>query len=96
MKWLIILAFLTPAHAHMANSGWEYSSDCCSEKDCKVLSTNLVQATQYGWRLVWRNEMIPFGDTRIRKSQDTEFHLCTVNGRMDTPLRCLYVPNMGG
>jgi len=84
---LALLLFVSPAMAH----DW-YDADCCHNRDCHALADGAVTATSKGWLIRETGELIPFGDARERRSQDSHFHRCEPKaGRT----RCLYVPPFG-
>lgn len=104
MKRAILLAILAgPAAAHQAPSGWEYSGECCSNRDCAAAPAGAVQEVTGGYRvtlLPGQHPMVttqpfvafvPHGDARIRASGDEHFHPCIWGGR----LLCLYRPPGG-
>lgn len=67
----------------MAHSWYEYS--CCAGHDCHPIEG--VRETDKGYELL--GQLVPYGDDRLRISQDAQFHVC----RPYPPaIRCLYVP----
>ena len=100
----ILVGFVAKAQAHTAASGWTYDAACCSDRDCGVARIGHVVPTAEGWRIQLKpgdhhffegglDMIVPYGDRRLRESQDTEFHICL--GRTGR-LFCLYIPHMGG
>ena len=101
---MALMIYVKFAYAHEAPAGWEYDQGCCSDRDCGVMAFNTVVPTQEGWHVRLEagdhhyfegavDMVIPFDDSRLRKSQDTEFHICLSKSGI---LFCLYVPPMGG
>lgn len=89
-----------PAAAH----DW-YDAVCCSGEDCAELSFDAVGQTTEGYVLsiepqshptvngggqTWK---VPYGSSRIRPSQDGNFHACVL--KKSQRLACLYVPYSG-
>ena len=106
---LVVLGFAVSflagaAFGHQAPSGWTYDAACCSDRDCTALRFGRVTLGPEGWIVrIEEGEhhyfpgattvVVPYGDRRLRRSGDTEFHGCLDRtGR----LLCLYVPPMGG
>lgn len=94
---LVVILISTPALSH---SFYEYR--CCSDKDCGPVPFSSVKVTPEGYLVLFptgRKELIPFGDTRIRDTPPEDplqqYHLCTVAGRMDGMILCIYVPQGG-
>jgi len=78
---------------HEAPTGWQYGADCCAMNDCFQEQPNNVREYNTGYFIVSAHETIPYGDKRIRTSQDGYFHRCTLLGNEDAPTSiCLYVP----
>jgi len=93
--WLI--AWASEANAH----SW-YDPSCCSTTDCAPAPVGQVKATRDGWVVEippnghpsvgaagWTGTF-PYGDTRIKESQDSDFHVCI--GVASQAGFCLYVP----
>jgi hypothetical protein len=86
-----------------AHAWYEYS--CCSGMDCKPLAYFEVRAQPGGYTVTpWGGPptFVPNGDKRIREippeapAEDAQrFHACTVGGKPDGRLLCLYVPQGG-
>ncbi|WP_181702689.1 hypothetical protein [Chthonobacter albigriseus] len=92
---LVLIASLlstSAAGAHEAPSGWTYEAICCSDKDCRPISSGDVEATPYGWRLKLTGDVVAF--SQARRSRDGAFHWCTVGGRNNGKTICLYAPEM--
>lgn len=94
---LALPLWVTPAHGHSF-----YSYECCSDKDCGPIPFESVKITTDGYVVLFpngRQELVGFGDRRLRPTpaEDPEqrYHLCTVAGRMDGMILCLYVPQGG-
>ncbi|KQV43645.1 MULTISPECIES: hypothetical protein [unclassified Rhizobium] len=88
-----LLAFIPHgAAAHDAPSGWRYDASCCAGIDCRQIPSKSVLERADGYFIIIGNEVVPYGDKRIRNSPDGFIHWCTVDGRDDSPTICLYVP----
>ena len=91
------------ALAHQAPSGWEYSTDCCSARDCAPVPDTAVREAPGGWSVLimpGEHPMVPsdgapvsahirHGDDRIRMSGDGEKHACVGFTRR---VLCVYLP----
>ncbi len=105
MKHAIAALALTacaPVHAHDAETGWPYSTFCCSGQDCTHVEPGVVTITPEGYRvqigpgdhpLATReyDQTFPPDHFRIQQSGDEDFHVCLWQGK----IRCVYVPVMG-
>lgn len=92
--WALSAAFAPcTASAHQAPLGWAYDYACCSDKDCRPVPNAEVNEGQGGYS--YRGQSIPYGDRRIRQSGDEHFHVCTVAGKPDGRVLCLYEPVRG-
>lgn len=91
----IIVWSARPAGAHDAPTGWTYDYSCCSTADCREVQTKAVKEDSRGFTIVSTGELIPYGDTRIKRSKDEFFHWCSVAGLDDSRSLCLYVPDRG-
>lgn len=69
-----------------------YDPWCCNEQDCKPVPMSSVHVTRDGYFVDETSELIPYRDSRIRPSGDSQFHTCTPYG---SKIRCLYVPAGG-
>jgi hypothetical protein len=98
---LIALLIVNAASAH----SW-YEPRCCSDKDCSPLPHTNVRINQDGFVILIpgaaKAQMIPFADPRVRMipsdapPEDAHrFHACTVQGKPDGRILCLYVPQGG-
>lgn len=86
---------LSPATAHQAPTGWQYDSACCSGVDCYQAPPLDVKETKYGYQLS-TGELIPYNDSRIKRSRDEYFHECKPGGDASQQHSfCLYVPEQG-
>lgn len=100
MKYLalfIAIYFLAaPASAHQAPSGWVYDSDCCSEKDCRPAEDGEISLMPDGYHIAKTNEVIPYGDKRVRPSGDGHMHICQFQAYMSRvgpkKTTCIYIP----
>lgn len=97
----LIGAYASDADAHEAVSGWSYPMQCCSGYDCRPIGgsesdkAERVYETALGYRFLTSDEVIPYGDPRVKVSPDGEYHWCTVQGKSDGKTICLFVPPMG-
>lgn len=93
-KALCLVLVTTAAQAHNAPLGWAYDQSCCSNTDCHQVDPKGVQETNKGYIITATQELIPYKDTRIKRSHDEFFHQCVGKA---FPLRsyCLYVPDRG-
>ncbi|WP_245516789.1 MULTISPECIES: hypothetical protein [unclassified Mesorhizobium] len=91
---IALAVFLSaPAVAHQAPKGWQYDSSCCSGMDCYQAPTTDVKETKYGYQLS-TGELIPYSDSRIKRSGDEFFHECKPGGDANSQHSfCLYVPD---
>lgn len=75
-----------------------YPTECCyggkSGGDCAPIPTESMTPAPNGWTYKPTGETIPFGDTRLRISEDGRFHRCVmyVPTGMASKTRCLFVP----
>lgn len=95
---ILLVAFAaTGASAH----DW-YSLACCDDRDCEPVAAGVIQQTAEGYLVTVNSEthslgstrgyteIVPYGDRRIKPSQDENMHLCLGLGFV----RCIYVPMM--
>ena len=76
---------------HDAMSHDFYTLECCNDRDCSPLPDGAVQITPDGY--VWKGEIFPYGDRRIKYSPDGKYHGCEMP---NTKVKlCLYVPPQG-
>ena len=83
-----------------------YDSSCCSGNDCAMIETDKVTATDKGWWVHLEqkdhplappegiDQIIYYGEYKIRTSKDENFHLC-LSPSVPGNIYCLYVPPMG-
>lgn len=83
-----------PANAHEAASGWAYPWSCCSNQDCRPVSSEWVKTRDGGYELP-TGEIVPYSSTKIRPSPDGEYHWCSVAGSDNGNTICLFVPSIG-
>ena len=93
----VILLLPQPARGHQAKpvAGtplWNYGVECCSNKDCREASNDEVGETPQGYLIRASNTLIPYNDRRVKQSGDEFFHICTVGGKPDGRVLCVYVP----
>lgn len=85
---------------HQAPSGWTYPNECCSgHDDCAEIPASAVRGLADGWHVDLPanvhprgypvRAVYPYGDGKIRRSGDGQFHLCI---RPNGEVLCLYVP----
>ena len=87
------LSLLTTAVvAHEAKSGWHYPAACCSDYDCREVTTRQISERPEGYVIATSGEVVPYTDRRVRQSPDGVFHWCSVAGKDDTRTICLFVP----
>ncbi|MER9330379.1 hypothetical protein [Mesorhizobium sp. M0488] len=96
MPAIAVAVFLSdPVAAHQSPKGWQYDSSCCSGMDCYQAPTSDVKETKYGYQLS-TGELIPYSDSRIKRSRDEFFHECKPGGDANSQHSfCLYVPDHG-
>ena len=68
-----------------------YSVECCNDQDCSPLPDGAVTITKDGY--VWKGELFPYGEKRIKYSPDGKYHGCEL-AYTKTKI-CLYVPPQG-
>jgi hypothetical protein len=101
-KIMILVAVCLGIGGPVGAHSW-YDTYCCNTKDCAPVVASTVVVTPDGWRvtlgpgdhpLVTKPIMalVPFTSSKIRRSQDSDFHVCVFPA--DT-VRCLYVPDFG-
>jgi len=104
MKTIIAISLLLcgSAQAHealpskMQPTGWQYGWECCSFNDCRQVSTGDVSQTPAGYLIKQTGEIIPYLDSRIKRSKDEFYHQCTVAGDPQALHSiCLYAPDQG-
>lgn len=105
MKLLTIGALamvISPAYAHDAlptaaqPEGWTYGWECCNLRDCRRLEHHSIRETSAGYLVKATEELIPYGDKRVKRSRDEFFHQCTPAGDPKAKRSiCLYVPDRG-
>lgn len=77
--------------------GWQYDYSCCSAVDCSQSQQSEISVTPQGYRVNLTGEVIPYTDTRIKRSKDEFYHRCTPGGKADAKRSlCLYVPDRQG
>lgn len=101
----VLIAYCLATEAASAEELYDFA--CCPNDDCQISELDQVTIAPDGWEIADLNELIPFGDPRIRTSRDGQFHICTrstatpdltqshigsLNGART--LKCLYVPAM--
>lgn len=82
---VVLLLLVGPALAHDAPSGWQYPTECCSDRDCKQISCVKLEA------------MIQSGQVPasiIRKSGDTDCHLCQQPFASTNKYYCAFRPDL--
>lgn len=90
----LFLWLITPAaDAHEAPTGWAYDATCCSNRDCRQASHDEVNEGPDGY--TYRGQFVAYGDRRIRQSGDEFYHVCTIAGKPDGRVLCIYEPLRG-
>lgn len=85
------------ADAHEAPTGWSYPLACCSSIDCRQVGRGTASPVRIiegpdGFRVSTTNEVIPYGDPRVRQSPDGEFHWCSTAGSDVGSTICIFAP----
>jgi len=83
------------ADAHEAPSGWAYPYACCSNKDCREVSSGpdgLVRERPEGYLIATTGEVLAYSDRRVKQSRDGVYHWCSIAGADDGRTICLFVP----
>lgn len=94
MKPLILIAALVMSSPAVAHAHSWYPYECCSDNDCKPVPNASIHETRAGYVIDGNEETVPFSDKRIRQSQDDNSHICTIGGRADGRILCVFVrPN---
>lgn len=84
------------SRAHDAPTGWTYPLLCCSNKDCKQISSADVRPVQTGWLIEQTGEVVTYGDKRLKDSPDGLYHRCAFSADFEKGRTlCLFVPPMG-
>jgi hypothetical protein len=89
----VLLTF--EAEAHDAPMGWRYDVACCSSFDCRPVERDAIIESPDGYVIRATGEVIPYSSRKVRHSQDSDFHWCSVGGKPDSRTLCLYVPHGG-
>jgi len=92
------------AHHGMMETHW-YDPECCSDKDCRPVSTGFIKWTPNGWLIVDTGQIIPEiengkRNTRLRVSRDHQNHVCRpradpFNPNQAANVICLYIAPPG-
>lgn len=90
---LVVLPNL--AIAHDAPTGWNYSAACCHNRDCRPVPPSTIKEGPSGYTVTTSGETIAYKDSRIKQSQDEQYHLCTIGANPASRAICLYVPLKG-
>lgn len=101
LRLIIAAAFVFAPFIAFAHS-W-YDSLCCNTRDCAPVAPGVITATSEGWLVIvgvgdhplateFQIVVVPYGDDRIRMSQDDEKHLCMTSVQK---ILCVYVPFEG-
>jgi hypothetical protein len=75
--------------------GWTYDAGCCSVQDCWRLKHDEIKVVDGGYRIEATQEIVPFNDSRVKRSRDEYYHRCSSAGVVEGYTICLYVPDMG-
>ena len=91
-----MIAFaVSPVWGHEAPEGfWAYERWCCDNRDCRPEHGN-VTAIDTGWLVEATGEVIKYGDSRIRMSQDGDFHRCVIREKTDDRGSLAAIPPQG-
>lgn len=93
-----LMLWLGEARGHEAAKGWSYPFSCCSDYDCRAVSSGrngIVSERPEGFVINLTGEVVPYSDKRVRPSPDGEFHWCSKAGADDGETICLFVPPRG-
>ncbi|WP_274628803.1 hypothetical protein [Arvimicrobium flavum] len=75
--------------------GWSYPFACCSNFDCRMVSSKSISERPEGYMIKDTGEVVSYADARIKQSPDGEFHWCSVAGEDRSRTICLFVPPRG-
>lgn len=94
---LLLLSGQAGAHDALPTAtqpfGWSYDYSCCSALDCSQVRDGSISIIKEGYRVASTGEVIPWADTRIKRSKDEFYHRCTPGGNVSAVHSlCLYVP----
>lgn len=70
-----------------------YEWACCSNLDCAPVADSAITTTDQGYRVNATMETVPYGDARIRKPIDENYHVC--RNQSTGVLLCIYPKIMG-
>jgi hypothetical protein len=97
---LALLLTTVAVQAHEAQptaampQGWTYPFACCASYDCRQAGKGEVTERPDGYHTP--NDVISYGDKRVRPSPDGEFHWCAHQSGLDAGKTiCLFVPDRG-
>ena len=82
-----MLLAAVPAFGH----DW-YHYECCNDKDCRPIPSSAVKATKDGYYVTINGRTMAYSSPKLKRSQDDQFHLCTIGGKDDGLMLCLYAP----
>lgn len=80
------------ARAHEAAKGWSYPFSCCSNFDCRQISSKAISERPEGYVINDTGEVLDYADARLKDSPDGEYHWCSVAGGSRSRTICLFVP----
>lgn len=89
---LLLLLPTGLARAHDAPSGWSYPFACCSNFDCRQVSSKAISERPEGYVINGTGEVVSYADTRLKDSPDGEYHWCSTAGGDHSRTICLFVP----
>ena len=97
IRSLPVVFFAIPAStgislAHDASSGWNYPISCCSGYDCRQVSNAIVRERPEGYVIMTTGEVVGYSDKRVRISEDSDYHWCSIGGKDTGSTICLFVP----
>jgi hypothetical protein len=80
-----LIGFLILAHSF-------YSSECCSNRDCRPVACEEITPILGGW--VWQHRIV-FESAKLRVSEDGRCHVCISESVHSSPPPygvCIYLP----
>lgn len=91
----VVTCFVGATNAHE----W-YDPYCCNDKDCKTVEAHgaKIEFADKGYLIEYRGyeTLVPYGSSKVKPSQDTNIHLCIIQGdiQQDIGIRCIYIPGV--
>lgn len=87
-----LIATSASGFAHQAKSGWAYPYACCSNQDCREVSSDAISERPEGYVIETTGEVVSYTDRRVRNSPDGVYHWCSISGADSSRTICLFVP----